>query len=243
MPHLQRHLLTLLPMGLAWLGCTPDRAAQDTVPPAASPTSAEAATRAVPPPDTARTDSILALAPLLRATDTLWLSRGVVVRIAPDVRAESLATVVSLRDVESRELSYEEEAIVIRGTMPGWVRIALTSGQRGWIALPADLPVVPLDSIVPMSLSYLTTAWDRHLRSSPVRTTPPTRVTGIDPGEDEIPVEILGTVRNADGLWWHVRVLDYSPCESINTPPTAAEGWIPAWRDARLTVEWYSRGC
>lgn len=199
--------------------------------------------RVLSPSGRANVDSLVALAPPGRAGDSLWLARGVVVRVAPVPRAEAIVNVSSLAELEHRELSYEEAAIVVRGQTPGWIRVALTDGRRGWLTLPADQPVIPLDSILPQSLSYLTKAWDRRIRGSPSRDLQPVRVTGIDPGEDEVPVEIIGSVRNADGLWWHVRVLDYSPCESVNTPPTAAEGWIPAWRNAELTAEWYSRGC
>lgn len=188
-------------------------------------------------------DSIIGLAPPGRAGDSLWLARGVVVRLAPVPRAEAIVTVSSLMELEHRELSYEEAAIVVRGQIPGWIRVALTDGRRGWLTLPADQPIIPLDSILPSSLSYLTKAWDRRIRANPKRAAQAARVTGIDPGEDDVPIEIVGSIRNADGLWWHVRVLDYSPCESVNDPPATAEGWIPAWQNAELTAEWYSRGC
>jgi hypothetical protein len=196
-----------------------------------------------PPADTARTDSLLALAPLRPGDDTLWLARGLVVRTAPDPGAEAVATVSTLTALEHRELSYEEEAITVRGEAPGWLRIALADGRRGWVARPSDLPIVPLDSVILNSLAYLTPAWDRQVRAKPRRNAAAVEVTGLVVGAEDVPIEVIGAHRNADGLWWHVRILRESPCETAETPAMVVEGWIPAYRDAMLTAEWYSRGC
>ncbi len=214
---------------------------QDDATPAVRQATVPATTPVVA--DTVRTDSIIALAPPSRAADSMWLSHGVVARTAPSTSAASIATISTIAELERRELGYEEVAILVRAHASGWLKVSLEDGRRGWIAVPDDQPVIPVDSILPRSLSYLTLAWDRRLRASPQRAQPAVRVPGIDPGEDETPVEILASRRNADGLWWQVRVLEYSPCEGTDTPPTAAEGWIPAWQDAVLTAEWYSRGC
>jgi hypothetical protein len=240
MPSRSKRLPTLAIIPVLLVACAKDSAPGDGRP-SLAPESVSGTPP--PPPDTARTDSILALATLGQDADSLWLANGVTLHTAPDSRAALITTVTRLDEVEQRELSYEEPAIVVRGSVPGWVRVALATGQRGWLAVPPTLRVVSLDSILPQSLSYLTPVWDRRIRSTPELAATTANAPGIDPDEDEIAVDIIEAVRNAGGLWWRVRVLDASPCESLDTPRAIAEGWIPAWHGGKLTAEWYSRGC
>ena len=146
----------------------------------------------------------------------------------------------SLGRFETLEHGYEESSATVYGLDGAWMLVGLRDGGRAW--LRRDLgEFLPLEPLLRERLTHLTDAWDGTLRFGPdtaatLERVPPRGDEGADP-----PVRLLGTRMVQGALWLEVEVLD-QVCEGED-PRAVAKGWLRAWRDAKPTVWYYSRGC
>jgi hypothetical protein len=160
--------------------------------------------------------------------------------------ADSLLALVtapadSLPYYETKEYDYEEPAITVYGSYHEWYLVGRPDGRRAWIRAEAVGRFMHLEQLVPNRLNYLTQAWDGQLREEPGLAVLAAAVP-IARGR-ETPANVLKARHDGTTLWFHVQVLDVSPCEG-GTPRVVATGWIPAWgTDHEVTAWFYSRGC
>ena len=139
------------------------------------------------------------------------------------------------REVPWMELG-EEGGFVAVGRSGDWVRIRLDHGT-GWIHPSKSDEVIPYEDLVTDNITALTDAWDGR-----VYATPGDRFERLAKTKHQ-PVLVLDWRRVKGRLWFKVRVLEKSVCESHN-PAVLAEGWIRAYSDAgEPTVLYHSRGC
>jgi len=166
-----------------------------------------------------------------------------VARAAPDPDGTPLATLASPADLETREYGYEKPGAVVYARSGRWLQVRLApGGEPAWIGGDVALPFLPLETLLPNRLNYLTAGWDRQLRDAPGRDRPPRPVRAA-PGR-ETPARVLDSRRQDGVLWLHVEVMDRSPCHGSGAPEAIAEGWIPAHDERGQTTAWFhARGC
>lgn len=143
--------------------------------------------------------------------------------------------------VESREAGYEEAAAVVFGVSAGWYRLRLIEGGYGWLPPDQAGTFHPYPQIAVNRLNYIPAPWHGFVWPSPGAGLP-TR-TMAEPGQREVPIEVLEEIDLAGSPWLRINVLQDSPCE-VAAPRVRVSGWIPAWGPAGEPVVWfYSRGC
>ncbi|HPF61563.1 MAG TPA: hypothetical protein PLI93_05825 [Gemmatimonadales bacterium] len=215
--------------------------ARDEVPTESTPPAASAVP-APPAPDAPEPgDSLVGLLEFRGASAAGDFVTPLTLRAAPRPDAPVRFVVQRLAELDIEEIGYEEPAVVVRGTQPGWLRLALPDGGSGWVESPAGSRYTPLADLVVNRLNYLTLAWDRRVAEAPGVAW--RGVEGIDPGEPETPAVVHGSRIEAGTLWLEVSVQAYSPCEGDGAPPDVARGWVPAWTAGEPTAWFHSRGC
>lgn len=153
---------------------------------------------------------------------------------------QPLPAAVALQTFETRELSYEQPALLVFGRSREGYRIALADGRHAWLASADSGPFHALAELLPLRLTYLHHEWNGVLWMAPGQKAQP--ALPPDPGDERI-VQVSGS-REVDGaLWLQIELLAESPCEG-GDGGIAARGWVPAHRaDGEPWVWFYSRGC
>ena len=134
------------------------------------------------------------------------------------------------------EDGYEEKAFVVVERRGHWVRIALDDGT-GWIRLSKADEVVDYFDLVADRQAVMTSAWDGRIRSRPGG------LLLTLPRVEKQYVTVVDSRRVGGRLWFKVKALADSPCES-QEPGVLVTGWVRAYSDKRQpTVYHFSRGC
>jgi hypothetical protein len=134
------------------------------------------------------------------------------------------------------EDGYEERAFVAVERSGSSARIRLDTGT-GWIRLSKADELVGYEDLVEGRMAELTPAWDGR-----VFVRPGGRLRTIV-RKQRSPVTVVQSKRMQGQLWFQVRVLAVSPCES-HEPQVLAAGWIHAYSSSRRpAVRHFSRGC
>ena len=118
---------------------------------------------------------------------------------SPEAGAEKVGEPGRPEAFETREYSYESDAVVVYARQPGWYRIGLAKDERAWLSAKSADEFFTVAELLAGRLTYLNEHWDRKLWQSPdvfkawnskLRQAPGERV--------EIPVNVLDT-REVDG--------------------------------------------
>ncbi len=185
-------------------------------------------------------------APLLGLGEIAGVGEGVEelpaplsVRQRPEPSAPA-RSIRSLTEFATRELSYEQPALLVYAVEAGWLQVALANNKRVWVS-GDQVRLHPLEIVVLQRLSYLSRDWDGKVWSEPAAALtaelPPT------PGVERS-VRVRDARRHQGRSWLQVEIYDRSECESGPPPQVVASGWVPAHQASGEPLVWfYSRGC
>lgn len=185
-------------------------------------------------------------APLLGLGEIAAVGEGVeelpaplLVRQRPETGTAARA-VRSLAEFATRELSYEQPALLVYAVEGNWLQVALADGQRLWVSSD-EVRLHPLEVVVLRRLSYLSRDWDGKVWSEPGAAL--TAELPPRPGVERS-VRVRDARRHQGRSWLQVDIYDRSECESGPPPQLIASGWVPAHQASGEPLVWfYSRGC
>jgi hypothetical protein len=143
------------------------------------------------------------------------------------------------------ESGYEYTKAVVYERSGNWFRIAIPGGSA-WIDRlnPEGFMSYPEDLASDAFLTYLRPNWDGKIWTTPGSGTPVAAPPGWQAlAKEDIAVRVLSTEVRQGEKWIHIR-FEKEVCGRTFGDLPAVEGWIPAYRDARMTSVWFwSRGC
>jgi hypothetical protein len=159
----------------------------------------------------------------------------------PDVRA---VIGPSSFDIATDEHGYEERALIVTATAPGWYRV-FTGGrpERVWIKATPRSVYRRLKELFAESLTYLTADWDRRLYARPFGSFTRAPRPGDADATTEQTVDVH-EVTVVKGVYW-ARVSFVAGCDA-RQPTTQGHGWVRVHRPApaqSVMLWFYSRGC
>lgn len=167
-------------------------------------------------------------------------SKPITLKLTPTDNSPAISTVMSLNELESREIGYELRAALVFERRGIWSRVQTVKKQSGWLKDGANRNYQPLSQLLTSRLSYLTAAWDRFIWPDPGAGIP-VPYQSID---DEVAVAVLGSTRIANSLWFHVKLFKNNPCNGESSEKFSRQGWVPAWNSGGENTIWFwSRGC
>ena len=167
------------------------------------------------------------------------LAQPLLVRDQPDPQAAT-RSVSELSDFQTRELSYEQPALLVYAVSKGWLQVALADGGRVWVS--ADVVRMhPLEVALINRLNYLVSGWDGRVWTEPGAQLAATLASSED---NQTSVQVLGAKRHQGRSWMQIEVHSESPCSGSGTPEVIARGWVPLHQPSGEPLVWfYSRGC
>lgn len=147
---------------------------------------------------------------------------------------------VTLEDLQTEEIGYEQEAALVFHRLPGWSQVKTLEGAPAWTADTKQSEYYPLEALLAKRLTYLTREWPGFLWPEPGAGIP---VRAAEQ-KRERPAVVVDSTRVADSLWLKVKIYREDPCQGGSSEKFTHGGWIPAWNaEGKRTVWFYSRGC
>ena len=160
-----------------------------------------------------------------------------------DKGAKAVATINGYGDLEHRESGYEVDAAVVYAKADAAYKLRLANGEFAWLHADAAGTFMPLATLLPNRLTYLTRDWNRLVWPGIGAGIPHRLSYAGEKRPREHAVRILQAKYIVTSLWLEVEVLTTDGCEG-GPVKVLARGWIPAYAETGAPVAWYySRGC
>ena len=193
-----------------------------------------------PDPSDAKSEGLVGLLeiPALERGETIELFA------APSPNQEPLLPIAEMVCLAHRESSYEEAAAEVFALVGDWYKLRTADGAFAWLPASSAGRFWPLSELPVGRLAYLTPTWRGFVWSEP-GVGAPFNVYSQPSGaaRPKQSVLVLGSHRVGSTLWFRVRVLSASGCDS-EVPRVLAIGWVPAYDTEGQPAVWFhSRGC